>query len=126
LAVLKKKMQKAINADLKIIYKWLLANNISLNSDKTEIIFFHKPGEKAPFLKIKMNGHRIYPSKIIKYLGVYLDETLNGGYHCSILIRKLKRANGMLCKARHYIDLENLKTLYYAIFSPHLIYGCQS
>jgi retron-type reverse transcriptase len=33
-----KKMQKSINADLKIIYKWLLANKISLNSDKTEII----------------------------------------------------------------------------------------
>jgi hypothetical protein len=118
-------MQKAINADLKIIYKWLLANKISLNSDKTEIIFFHKSGEKAPSLKIKMNDHRIYPSKSIKYLGVYLDETLNGGYHCKMLMTKLKRANGMLYKARHYLNLENLKTLYHAIFSSQLIYGCQ-
>jgi hypothetical protein len=118
-----KKMQKSINADLKIVYKWLLANKISLNGDKTEIIFFHKPGEKTPPLKIKMNGRRIYPSENIKYLGLYLDETLNGRHHCKIT--KLKRANGMLCKARHYLDLENLKTLYYAIFSSHLIYGCQ-
>ena len=35
-------MQKLVNADLKILYKWLLANKISLNCDKTEIIFFHK------------------------------------------------------------------------------------
>ena len=58
-----KQMQKLINADLKIIYYWLLANKISLNCDKTEIIFFHKPREKVPDMKIKMNGHRIYPPK---------------------------------------------------------------
>ena len=73
-------MQKLVNADLKILYKWLLANKISLNCDKTEIIFFHKPGEIVPEMKIKMNGHRIYPSNNIKYLGIYLDETLNGGF----------------------------------------------
>ena len=120
-----KDMQKLVNADLKILYHWLLANKISLNCDKTEIIFFRKPGESAPNIKIKMNGHRIIPSKYIKYLGVYLDEHLNGRFHCQDLIKKLKRANGMLCKARHYIKLNDLKTLYYAIFSSHLIYGCQ-
>ena len=120
-----KKLQKSVNADLKILYNWLLANKISLNCDKTEIIFFHKQGEKPPNLKIKMNGHVIIPSKYIKYLGIYLDETLNGRFHCQDLTKKLKRANGMLCKARHYINLEDLITLYYAIFSSHLIYGCQ-
>ena len=45
----------------RIFYKWLLAIKISLNCDKTEIIFFHKPGEKVP--DFEMNGHRIFPSK---------------------------------------------------------------
>ena len=118
-------MQKLINADHKIFYNWRLANKISLNCDKTEIIFFHKPGEKIPDMEITMNGHRIFQSKHIKYLGLYLDETLNGEVHCDTLAKKLKRANGMLCKTRHYIPAEDLKTLYYAIFSSHLIYGCQ-
>ena len=120
-----KRLQKLVNADLKILYNWLLANKISLNCDKTEIIFFHKPGEPVPSVKIKMNGHRIFPSKFIKYLGVYLDETLNGNFHCKELAKKLKRANGMLCKARYYINNDDLVTLYYAIFSSHLIYGSQ-
>ena len=120
-----KKIQKNVNEDLKILYKWLLANKISLNCDKTEVIFFHKPGERVPDLKIKMNGHRIYPSKSIKYLGIYLDETLNGSFQTKTLASKLKRANGMLCKARHYIPSDELRTLYYAIFSSHLIYGSQ-
>ena len=37
-------MQKHVNIDLKLLYKWLLANKISLNSTKTEVIFFHKTG----------------------------------------------------------------------------------
>ena len=72
-----------------------------------------------------MNGHRILPSKYIKYLGIFLDETLNGRFHCEALMKKLKRANGMLCKARHYVEIDDLKALYFAIFSSHLIYGCQ-
>ena len=120
-----RKLQKHLNDDLKILYNWLLANKISLNCDKTEIIFFHKQGEKIPNIKIKMNSHRIYPSKSIKYLGIYIDETLNGSYHCKNIQTILKRANGMLCKARHYVDAKNLKSLCYAIFSSHLVYGCQ-
>ena len=72
-----------------------------------------------------MNGLRIFPSKFIKYLGLYLDETLNGSFHCHTLAKTLKRANGMLAKARHYISPVELKSLYFAIFSSHLSYGCQ-
>ena len=79
-----RKMQKQINLDLNYLYKWLLANKISLNSSKTELIFFHTPGGSIPDLTIKMNGLRIYPSSYIKYLGVYLDASLNGNYHCNL------------------------------------------
>ena len=121
------KMQKQVNIDLKLLYNWLLANKISLNCSKTEIIFFRKPGDKPPDFKynIKMNGHKLIPSDFIKYLGIYLDSNLSGNYHCSLLLTKLKRSNGMLSKARHYIPYEELCSLYYAIFSSHMVYGCQ-
>ena len=31
----------------------------------------------------------------------------------------------MLCKVRHYVPREELLSIYYAIFSSHLVYGCQ-
>ena len=31
----------------------------------------------------------------------------------------------MLCKARHYVLREELLSIYYAIFSSHLVYGCK-
>ena len=84
------KLQKQLNRDLKLLYKWLLANKISLNCAKTEFIIFHKPGHKPDYdFKIKMNGHRVRPSDYIKYLGIYLDPTLSGNSHCEILTKKL-------------------------------------
>ena len=121
-----KQMQKQINIDLKLLYQWLLANKISLNCSKTELLIFHKPGQAPDFdFKIKLNGSRIYQSKSIKYLGIYLDSTLSGRAHCEILIKKLRRANGMLTKVRHYVPKQELKSIYYAIFSSHLYYGLQ-
>ena len=56
-----KKIQKKANLDLKFLHRWLLANKISLNTDKTELIFFRKPSEELPAIKIKINGKNIYP-----------------------------------------------------------------
>ena len=64
----------------------------------------------------------ITPTDHIKYLGVYLNSTLSGKYHCEILTNKLKRSDGMLSKIRHYVPKEELKSIYYAIFSSHM-YG---
>ena len=121
-----RKVQKQLNIDLKLLYKWLLANKISLNCAKTESIIFYIPGHKPTYnFKLKMNGHLVRPSEYIKYLGIYLDSTLSGKAHCDILVKKLKRANGMLCKIRHYVPPTELKSIYYAIFSSHMMYGAQ-
>ena len=120
-----KKTQKYLNFDLKYLHKWLLANKISLNCNKTELIIFHKPRAKLPDkLNIKLNGHILKHAHAIKYLGVYLDETLTGDQHCNILSKTLSRANGVLAKARHYAPRE-LRSMYYALFSSHLNYGSQ-
>ena len=64
-----KKIQKYVN-----LRKWLKANKISLNASKTEIIIFRDPRKKTEFeLKIKIDGKKIFPSKFVKYLGIYLD-----------------------------------------------------
>ena len=64
-----KKLQKNLNKDLKNLCSWLLANKISLNCTKTEIIHFHKPNNIIPnHIKIKLNGKRLIPTDNIKYL----------------------------------------------------------
>ena len=122
----RKQVQKHMNIDLKCLFKWLTANKISLNCSKTELVTFHsnKVSEKIK-LNIKINGTKIIPSNNIKYLGVFLDNTLSGEKHCKVLTGKLNRANGMLCKVRHYVPKKELISINHAIFSSHLTYNCQ-
>ena len=68
-----KKLQREMNADLKSLNLWLLANKISLNKTKTELVYFKTPNTTIHFNKIKINGLKLYPSKSVKYLGIYLD-----------------------------------------------------
>ncbi len=120
-----KKLQYEVNYDLKQLCLWLLANQISLNTGKTELIFFRKPNVPIPLNRIKINGLILPPSKSIKYLGLYLDEHLNGSAHAEKLFPKLRRACGMLSKIRHYTTTDQTKTIYHAIFASQMTYGCQ-
>ena len=119
-----KTLQRKVNYDLFSLHKWLTANKISLNEAKTELIYFRKSGP-APTLNIKLHGKTLIPTKFVKYLGIHLDEFLSGEAQCSELIKKLNRANGMLAKARHYVPALELKNIYHAIFSSHILYGSQ-
>lgn len=80
---------------------------------------------RNPTLKIKLNGSKLHASKSTKYLGVFIDHDLSGITHCNQLLPKLRRANGMLSKARYYIPKKELISLYYTIFSSILTYGSQ-
>ena len=121
-----KQLQKHMNIDLKLLYKWLIANKISLKCAKTELIIFNGSSIDKNFeYKIKINGHKLFPTNNLKYLGVIVDNKLNGEYHCDVLKGKLNRANGMLSKVRHYVPKNELISIYHAIFASHLRYGCQ-
>ena len=123
------KIKCHLNKDLKVLQKWLLANKISLNAAKTELIFFRKPSQKQrPLIKIKVNGKRIVPVSSLNYLGVHLDEFLTGHAHCDLLHTKLSRATGMISKTRHFLKESRPQrlSLYHSIFSSHMLYGCQT
>ena len=63
--------------------------------------------------------------KETKYLGMVMDEYQTFKNHMDTVKLKLIRANGSLAKLRHYVNPALLRTIYFAIFEPHLWYGCQ-
>ena len=116
---------RKLNTDLKCLNQWLIANKISLNSTKTELILFRKISTLLPIMKIKLNGVMLRPSSEIKYLGIILDEHLTFQPHIKILNAKLKRANNLLSISRYYVPEHILLQIYYGQFYSHLTYGCQ-
>ena len=73
-----KKLNKCLNKYLKNLTKWLNANKITLNFNKTVMILF-KPTKKPLDcqLKLKLNGKRLYQTSSVKYLGIKTDQYLN-------------------------------------------------
>ena len=59
----------------------------------------------------------------IKYLGVILDEQFTWKPHILYLRKKLSSSCGVLSKLRHYVDVETLKKVYYALVQAHLQYS---
>ena len=105
-----KQLKKHLNLDLENLCKWLIANKISLNKGKTELIIFRNGKKEIDYdLKIKINGKRLFPSDSVKYLGVYLDSHLNWNKQCDILASKLSRVNGLLTKIRHYVPKKSFE-----------------
>ena len=59
----------------------------------------------------------------MKYRGKKIDENLNWKQQISDIAIKLNTANAILSKLRYYIDKKTLKSVYHAIFEPHLCYS---
>ena len=103
---------------------WLNANKISLNVEKTELVLFKHHRKKIDTeIKIKLIGKRLYPSQSVRYLGIKIDENLNQKDHINDIAVKLNRANALLFKIRNFVNITNLKTIYFALFDSHINYA---
>ena len=72
-----------------------------------------------------MNGSIIFPRNNIKYLGVFIDEYLDGNDHLMSIESKLQRSISIISKMKTFCDKKDLLTLYYSTFHPHILYGLQ-
>ena len=109
-----KKLNKAVNFDLKNLTNWLNANKFSLNVSETELILFKPKIEKLEFdLKLKLNDKRLYPTESVKYLGIKIDENLT----------LIDHINYTDIKLREFVNIKILKSIYFSIFDCHLNYA---
>ena len=76
-------------------------------------------------MKLRISGQKINIMKETKYLGMIMDEHLTFKNHMDTVKLKVKKANGLLAKLKHYVNPTLLRTIYYVIFEPHLRYGRQ-
>ena len=72
--------------------------------------------------EIKSSRNRLFPTDIVKYLGVRTDENLIQKPHIDYLSVKLNRSNALLYKIRNLVNSSLLRTIYFVIFESHLNY----
>ena len=65
------------NNNLKFVSNWLIANKLSLNIDKTNIIIFHPPQKSTSHVvKLLIANREIKQDKFMKYLRLHIDSHL--------------------------------------------------
>ena len=78
------------NAQLKLIYSWLLTNRLTLNYGKTyPMLISNRLSSNDLVPKIVINHKKFNFSETVKYLGVYIDKELKFRDH----IKKYNMSN---------------------------------
>ena len=111
---------KQINHDLK---NWIKAKIFFRNASKTELRMFNPPKKWLDHvLKIKFIGKKFYQTDSVKYFGIHIYKSLCWKHHVNNIVIKLNKANEMLSKSWHYIDMKTLKSIFHAISELNLSY----
>ena len=120
-------MSTFLTGQLESCSKWLVDNKLSLHVGKCESIIFgtsRKKAAKEDFL-VKCFGVSIPRVTSVKYLGVWLDETLSGFEHATMVIKKISSRIGFLFRHSGLLDRKCRKLLCMALVQPLFDY-CSS
>ena len=120
----------SVNAQLNLASEWFNANKLTLHPSKTKFIYFNGDGKKSPVSlpPLVLNGHQIErvgedcKSKSIKFLGLWLDENLNWGHHCSHVARKIQSTIAVIARLKRLLSPPTRLLVYNSLVRSHLEY----
>ena len=116
-------LQTLIDLESPHICKWLQANKLTLNTQKT-VYQIYKYNNRALELTIKLNNIEIKRENTVKYLGVLIDPSLNWSAHIDHLALILSRNIGILNRSKYFLNKQSLLLLYNGLILPYINYCC--
>ena len=118
-------IQKVVNRELRKGRKWLEANRLALNIDKTNFVIFHSQQRKiTDNIELQFGRKSIKQESYVKFLGIILDPNLSWKFRSTELSKKLARTAGLFYKIHATMPLKiHLMLLYHGLFASFLAYG---
>ena len=114
-----------INKDLETLSQWFKSNLLTLNTSKsTFMIFTRKAKGKSGNVEIRIDNTVLDQSNYTKFLGVFIDDTLQWTKHISHVKSKVSGGLYALNKLKHVVPKSVLQALYYTLIHPYITYGC--
>ena len=93
-----------------------------MNLDKTVCVLFQKNNNKKE-IELKVKDMLIPSQSETKFLGMWLDQSLNWHSHIQKLILKIKRNKYLLNNGKHLMDQDTKKFVYHSHIASHIHYG---
>lgn len=118
-------LKRKAEEDLRKITNWFQINKLSLNASKTKYLTFTSYARDLPNMgSLNVSGDISIPEVAsIKYLGLTLDRHLRWDLHAKEVTSKMRGLISKFRRLKEFLDIEHLKTLYYALVQSHLCYG---
>ena len=101
---------KQLNVGFESLCIWLRSNKLSLNTQKTFYMVFHRARLKTinnSNMDIIMDNHILTKVNSIQYLGIIVDHKLNWLDHITYVKAKISKGIGIMYKARKYLNKKN-------------------
>jgi len=112
-----------VNYEINKISKWMKANQLSLNSNKTKAMVFHMQQKRVHIPELFIDGNSIEFVSSFNFLGICLDSSLSWKPHVNMISTKIAKVNGILSKLKHFVPTSVLLNIYNSLLLPHLNYG---
>ena len=114
-------LNQKVNNDLASATDWLAENKLSLNVKKTKFMVFDK-SRNSTNVDIRISNDKLKRVKSQKILGVIFDEKLTWKDHINSIISKLNSCLGASRRARPYLNMKSLLTIYHSLMQSHVNY----
>ena len=115
--------EELLVTELKKVSKWLSANKLSLNVDKSNFLHFHYGKRIKPNMKISINDIEVKEKCSVKYLGTMIDNKLSWKTHIEYIRTKLSKSIGVISKVKYFVTEKVLINLYHAFVQSHVSYN---
>ena len=110
-----------VESDLKSISNWFKAHKLTLNIEKSTVLFFHCSGKQIK-MDLKIDGTCLPQAHLTKFLGVWIDDNLTWNTHTEKLLCKLKRNKQLLRNCKNILNVHSKKILYFAQIQSNITY----
>ena len=112
------------NNELVKMEKWVCANKLSLNINKTAFAICSTKAV-SDVHRVKIRNVDINLVKILKFLGITIDSNLSFSSHYQNVCNKTPRSSSVLSKLAYYVPQPILRKLYQTTIYPYLNYGIE-
>lgn len=112
------------NALLNKLDAWSKANSLTINEKKTKAVLFRAMRKPAEIdVELRLGSKKIEFVRVVKSLGVLLEEHMSWNDQLEAVLNKLSKAVGIMCKFRFFLPQKIKLLLYNSLFLPCLTYS---
>ena len=116
-------LYRSMNSNLSRLTDWFRGNKLSLNVAKTNYMLFSHHISTDESLELKMADQNIIQTNCSKFLGIHIDDKLKWNIHIDKIKSHISSSLFAINKIKHFAPKRIMKTLYYSMVFPYLIYG---